>query len=39
MNTKSYPKRKLQGIEIDNEYESEPSDRWELFNGEKKIKL
>ena len=36
MNTKSYPKRKLQRIEIDNEFESEPSDEWELFNGEKK---
>ena len=36
MNTKSYPKRKLQRIEIDNEFERESSDQWELFNGEKK---
>ena len=36
MNTKSYPKRKLQRNEIDNEFESESSDQWELFNGEKK---
>ena len=36
MNTKSYPKRKLQRTEIDNEFESESSDQWELFNGEKK---
>ena len=41
MDTKSYPKRKLQRIEIDNgsvtdnEFESEPSDQWELFAGEK----
>ena len=39
VNTKSYPKRKLQRIEIDNEFESEPSDQWELFKGEKKIRL
>ena len=36
MNTKSYLKRKLQRIEIDNEFDSESSDQWELFNGEKK---
>ena len=36
MNTKSYPKGKLQRTEIDNEFESESSDQWELFNGEKK---
>ena len=41
MDTKSYPKRKLQRIEIDNgsvtdnEFESEASDQWELFAGEK----
>ena len=41
MDTKIYPKRKLQGIEIDNEnvadneFESEPSDQWEQFAGEK----
>ena len=35
MNTKSHPKRKLQRIEIDNEFESEPSDQWELLVGEK----
>ena len=42
VDNKSYPKRKLQRIEIDNgnvsdnEFESEPSDQWELFAGEKK---
>ena len=41
MDTKIYLKRKLQRIEIDNgsvtdnEFESEPSDQWELFAGEK----
>ena len=39
--TKSYLKRKLQRIEIDNgnvtdnEFESEPTDQWEQFAGEK----
>ena len=42
VDNKSYSKRKLQRIEIDNgnvsdnEFESEPSDQWELFAGEKK---
>ena len=41
VDNKSYPKRKLQRIEIDNgsvtdnEFESEPSDQSELFAGEK----
>ena len=41
VDTKSYLKRKLQRIEIDNgnvtdnEFESEPSDQWEQFAGEK----
>ena len=41
MDTKIYRKRKLQRIEIDNgnvadnEFESEPSDQWEQFAGEK----
>ena len=41
VDNKSYPKRKLLRIEIhnenvtDNEFESEPSDQWELFAGEK----
>ena len=45
VDNKSYPKRKLQRIEIDNgsvndnEFESEPSDQSELFAGEKTIKL
>ena len=45
VDTKSYPKRKLQRIEINNgnvtnnKFESEPSDQWEQFAVEKMIKL
>ena len=39
VNTKSYLKRKLQRIQIDNEFESESSDQWELFNCEKKDQI